>query len=129
MIVTTMDVARCLPARPRPSPAGQHVAYDVTPIKGLGTRGNGRLDHQRRCSETDPSTNDYKLRYMKSDAELTLVHHAPTEPRPQRIMDGPTAWDGSGPAAWLQHGHQPHRDLLPSNISEVTGCRTGASGP
>ena len=98
---------------------------------GFGTRGNGLdLTINGDVPETDPSTNDYKLRYMKSDAELTFgFTTATTEPlTADWIMDGPTAWDGSAMASGVSYSTDtnPTATFCQADISEVTGCRTGA---
>ncbi|MEE2666532.1 MAG: VCBS repeat-containing protein [Candidatus Thermoplasmatota archaeon] len=134
MIVTTMDVAT-VSARADSTTfplLGNMLAYDVTAYpNGFGTRGNGLdLTINGDVPETDPSTNDYKLRYMKSDAELTFgFTTATTEPlTADWIMDGPTAWDGSAMASGVSYSTDtnPTATFCQADISEVTGCRTGA---
>ncbi len=134
MIVTTMDVAT-VSARADSTTfplLGNMLAYDVTAYpNGFGTRGNGLdLTINGDVPQTDPSTNDYKLRYMKSDAELTFgFTTATTEPlTADWIMDGPTAWDGSAMASGVSYSTDtnPTATFCQADISEVTGCRTGA---
>ena len=134
MIVTTMDVAT-VSARADSTTfplLGNMLAYDVTAYpNGFGTRGNGLdLTINGDVPQTDPSTNDYKLRYMKSDAELTFGFTTATTETltADWIMDGPTAWDGSAMASGVSYSTDtnPTATFCQADISEVTGCRTGA---
>ena len=134
MIVTTMDVAT-VSARADSATfplLGNMLSYNVTPYpNGFGTRGNGLdLTINGDVPETDPSTNEYKLRYMKSDAELTFGFTTATlEPlTADWILDGPTAWDGSAMASGMSYSTDtnPTATFCQADISEVTGCRTGA---
>ena len=135
MIVTTMDVAT-VSARADSSTfplLGNMLSYQVPPYpNGFGTRGNGLdLTSNGDVLEIDAGTNEYKLRYMKSNADLTFgFSTATTEPlTADWILDGPTAWDGSAMASGMSYStdNNPTMTFCQADISEVTGCRTGAT--
>jgi hypothetical protein len=133
LIVSTIDVAThseradstTLPL------LGNMLSYQVTPYpSGFGILGNGlNMQINGVTPDNDPSTDGYKVRYMKSDAELTFSYVTDTTESLSTdwILDGPTSWAGASMASGTDHTetNNPVMTFCKVDLASATGCAQG----
>ena len=134
MIISTIDVAtHSERADSTTFPLlGNLLQHQVTPYPdGFGTLGNGLdLTINGEVPSIDPSTGNYALRYMKSDATLEFGFTTTTTEtlHTDWIIDGPTNWDGSSLANGVT-GHStdaaPSMTFCKADLASQTGCAQG----
>ena len=134
MIISTIDVAtHSERADSTTFPLlGNLLQYQVTPYPdGFGTLGNGLdLTINGEVPGIDPSTGNYALRYMKSDATLEFGFTTTTTETLETdwIIEGPTNWDGSSLANGVK-GHStetaPSMSFCKADLASQTGCAQG----
>ena len=111
---------------------GNMLEYHVDPYpQGFGTLGNG-LDMTINgvTPDIDPSTGDYALRFMKSNAALEFSYTTDTTETLSAdwIIQGPTGWNGNSLAnGATDHTMEtsPNMTFCKIDLASQTGCGQG----
>ncbi len=134
MIISTIDVAtHSERATSTQFPLlGNMLEYQVNPYpEGFGTLGNGLdLTINGVTPDIDPSTGDYALRYMKSDATLEFGYttDATVPLTANWLIEGPTGWMGDDLALGEQdHSTEGNPSMMfcEVDLASQTGCAQG----
>jgi len=135
LIITTIDVeSHSERADSTTFPLlGNMLQYHVTKYPdGFGTLNNGLdLTINGEVPELDPQTGGYKVRYMKSNAELNFAFTTSTTATLDAdwLVTGPTAWDGSTLTSGSDHNPEesPSMTFCKVDFSSATNCLQDAS--